>query len=63
MFVRLKRYFFWDFEGRFLACFLAFLDVGGGGLAISRLTASSKLIPRNLRSSAFGISVRAKLFL
>jgi len=36
------------------ACF-AFFEVGGGGVAIMHLTASSKLIPGNRKSMAFGM--------
>jgi hypothetical protein len=37
---------------------LAFFEVGGGGVFASRFMASSKLIPGNLRSMAFGMRER-----
>src|SRR5690606_17775314 len=54
MFMRLKRYFLAGLGLRSFFCF-AFLELGGGGVAIIRFTASSKLMPCNLKSLIFGI--------
>jgi hypothetical protein len=48
-------FYFFRFGG-LLAASLAFLEVGGGGVAIIRFTASSKVTPCTRKSSAsFGI--------
>jgi hypothetical protein len=44
-----------DFLGLVGFCCLDFLDVGGGGVAIIRLTASSNLTPWILKSMALGM--------